>query len=125
MYLYPLKLVQPSNMRIRPNSIPVSIILVLSEDIIGEGGYIFEKISALTVNNGKIKEVVTDQGSIMADKSILVTHTPVYDPNLLNKHLYSARSYVLGLYTKGNFPDGMFIDYNPLHTNRPIPIIQG
>ena len=104
---------------------PRKYLLALSEDIIGEGGYIFEKISALTVNNGKIKEVVTGQGSIMADKSILVTHTPVYDPNLLNKHLHSARSYVLGLYTKGNFPDGMFIDCNPLHTNRTTPKYKG
>ncbi len=61
----------------------------------------------------------------MADKIILVTHTPVYDPNLLNKYLHSERSYVLGLYTKGNFPDGMFIDCNPLHTYRATPKYKG
>jgi len=104
---------------------PRKYLLALSEDIIGEGSYIFEKTSAITVNNGKIKEIVTDQGSIMADKVIVATHTPVYDPDLLYKHLHSTRSYVLGLYMKGNFPDGMFIDYNPLHTYRTTPTDKG
>ncbi len=104
---------------------PGKYLLALSEDITGEGSYIFEKTSAITVNNGKIKEIVTDQGLIMADKVIVATHTPVYDPDLLYKHLHSARSYVLGLYIKGNFPDGMFIDYDPLHTYRTTPTDKG
>ena len=61
----------------------------------------------------------------MVDKVIVATRTPVYDPYLLYKHLYSARSYVLGLYTKVNFPEGMFIDYNTLHTYRTTPTDKG
>jgi glycine/D-amino acid oxidase-like deaminating enzyme len=97
---------------------PRKYLLALAENIIGEGSYVFEKTRAITVNDGEVKEVVTDQGSIMADKVIVATHTPVYDPDLLYKHLHLARSYVLALYTKGNFPDGMFIDFNPVHTYR-------
>jgi len=104
---------------------PRKYLLALSEDIVGEGSYIFEKTSVITVNNGKIKEVITDQGSIMADKVIVATHKPVYDPDLLYKHLHFERSYVLGLYIDGNFPDGMFIDFNPVHTYRATPTNKG
>jgi glycine/D-amino acid oxidase-like deaminating enzyme len=100
-------------------------LLALAEDIIGEGSYVFEKTRAITVNDGEIKEVVTDKGSIMADKVVVTTHTPVYDPDLLYKHLYPARSYVLALYAKGNFPEGMFIDFNPVHTYRTTPTDKG
>ena len=104
---------------------PRKYLLALSEDIIGEGSHVFEKTRATTINDGEIKEVVTDQGSIMADKVIVATHTPVYDPDLLYKHLYLGRSYVLALYTKGNFPEGMFIDFNPVHTYRTTPTGKG
>jgi hypothetical protein len=49
----------------------------------------------------------------MADKVIVATHTPVYDPDMLHEHLFSERSYVIGLYAKGDFPEGMFIDFDP------------
>lgn len=104
---------------------PRKYLLALSETITGEGSYIFEKTRAITVNNGEIKEVVTDQGSIMADKVIVATHTPVYDPDLLYKHLHSGRSYVLALYAEGNFPEGMFIDFSPVHTYRTTPTDKG
>ena len=104
---------------------PRKYLLALSERIIGEGSYVFEKTRAITIKDGKIKEVVTDQGSIMADKVIVATHIPVYDPDLLYKHLFSGRSYVLALYAKGNFPEGMFIDFNPLHTYRTTPTDKG
>ena len=61
----------------------------------------------------------------MASKVVVATHTPVYDPNRLYEHLSPARSYVLGLYAKGIFPDGMFIDCDPVHTYRTTPTDKG
>jgi glycine/D-amino acid oxidase-like deaminating enzyme len=104
---------------------PRKYLLALSEYIIGKGSYIFEKTCAITVNNAEIKEVVTDRGSIMGDQVIVATHTPVYDPDQLYKHLHFGRSYVLALYAKGNFPEGMFIDFNPVHTYRTTPTDKG
>jgi glycine/D-amino acid oxidase-like deaminating enzyme len=104
---------------------PRKYLLALSEDITGEGSYVFEKTRAITVNDGEIKEIITDQGSIMADKVVVATNTPVYDPDLLYKHLRSGRSYVLALYAKGNFPESMFIDFNPVHTYRTTPTDKG
>jgi glycine/D-amino acid oxidase-like deaminating enzyme len=104
---------------------PRKYLLSLSEDLAGEGSYVFEKTRAITVKDGEIKEVVTDQGSIMADKVVVATHTPIYDPDMLNKHLFSERSYVIGLYAKGDFPDGLFIDFDPTHTFRTSPTEKG
>jgi len=104
---------------------PRKYLLGLSEHIIGKGSYVFENTSAITVKDGEIKEVVTDHGSILADRIVVATHTPVYDPDKLYKHLHLARSYVLALYAKENFPEGMFIDFNPVHTYRTTPTDKG
>lgn len=104
---------------------PRKYLLGLSEHIIGKESYIFENTSAITVKDGEIKEVVTDHGSILADRVVVTTHIPVYDPDKLYKHLHLARSYVLALYAKENFPEGMFIDFNPVHTYRTSPTDKG
>jgi glycine/D-amino acid oxidase-like deaminating enzyme len=104
---------------------PRKYLLALSEDLNGDGSYVFEKTCVLTVKEGEIKEVVTDQGSIMADKVVVTTHTPVYDPDEVRNHLSPARSYVIGLYAKGEFPNGMFIDIEPMHTYRTAPTKKG
>lgn len=100
---------------------PRKYLLALSEDLDDEENHVFEQTRVITVKNGERKEVITDQGSIMADKVVVATHLPVYDPDSLNKHLSPARSYVLGLFIKGDFPDGMFIDIDPMHTYRTAP----
>lgn len=100
---------------------PRKYLLALSEDLDDEENHVFEQTRVITVKDGERKEVITDQGSIMADKVVVATHLPVYDPDSLNKHLSPARSYVLGLFIKGDFSDGMFIDIDPMHTYRSTP----
>jgi glycine/D-amino acid oxidase-like deaminating enzyme len=104
---------------------PRKYLLGLSEYLDREDCYIFEKTRAITVINDKVKEVVTDNGSIKADNVVITTHTPFYDPDKLLNHLTPARSYVLGLYINGTFPDGMFIDFDPVHTYRTTPTERG
>ena len=104
---------------------PRKYLLALSEDVDGEDSYVFENTRVITVKDGVEKEVVTDQGLILADKVVVATHKPVYDPDSLNKHLSPARSYVLGLYIADDFPDGMFIDIDPMHTYRTTPTEKG
>jgi glycine/D-amino acid oxidase-like deaminating enzyme len=104
---------------------PRKYLLALSEYINGNGSYIFERTCAINVKNGKTKEVVTNQGSIIANVVVIATNMPIYDPDLLYRHLLPGRSYVLGLYAKGNFPEGMFVDFNPVHTYRTTPTDKG
>ena len=104
---------------------PRKYLLSLSEYIEGEGSYIFEKTRVITVKEGDTKEIVTDHGSITADKVVIATHTPVYDPDELHSHLHPERSYVIGLFAKGDFPDGMFVENEPVHTYRTTPTNKG
>jgi glycine/D-amino acid oxidase-like deaminating enzyme len=104
---------------------PRKYLLGLAEELDGDGCYIFEKTRAITVKEGDVKEVITDRGSILADKVVVTTHTPVYDPDMLINHLHPPRSYVLGLYINEEFPDGMFIDFDPVHTYRTTPTKMG
>ncbi len=104
---------------------PRKYLLALAENFAGDGCYIFENTNAVTVKEGKIKEVITDKGSIEANNVVVTTHTPVYDPDKLVKHLHPARSYVIGLYINGEFPEGMFIDFDPTHTYRTTPTDKG
>ena len=104
---------------------PRKYLLALAENFDGNGCHIFENTSAITVKEGNIKEVITDKRSIWADNVVVTTHTPVYDPDNLKKHLHPARSYVMGLYTNGEFPEGMFIDFDPTHTYRTTPTDKG
>ena len=104
---------------------PRKYLLALAENLDGDGCYIFENTNAITVKEGDNKEVITDKGSIWADNVVVTTHTPVYDPDKLEKHLHPARSYVMGLYINGEFPDGMFIDFDPTHTYRTTPTDKG
>jgi glycine/D-amino acid oxidase-like deaminating enzyme len=104
---------------------PRKYLLALAENFDGNGCYIFENTNAVTVKEGDIKEVITDKGSIWANNVVVTTHTPVYDPDKLVKHLHPARSYVIGLYINGDFPEGMFIDFDPTHTYRTTPTDKG
>ena len=104
---------------------PRKYLLALAENLDGDGCYIFENTNAITVKEGNIKEVITDKGSIWADNVVVTTHTPIYDPDELLKHLTPASSYVMGLYINGEFPEGMFIDYDPTHTYRTTPTDKG
>ena len=104
---------------------PRKYLLSLAEDLPGKGSYVFEKTRAITIKEGEVKEVFTDHGSIKAYKVIVATHTPIYDPDRLSEHLQLARSYVLGLYSKENFPDGIFVDFDPVHTYRTAPSKKG
>ena len=104
---------------------PRKYLLGLSMEIPGDGSYVFEKTRANNIIIGENKEVITDQGSIMANKVVVATHNPVFDPDELKNHLTPARSYVIGLYANEEFPDGMFVDIETAHTYRTTPTEEG
>lgn len=104
---------------------PRKYLLALSEDLVSDEDHVFEQTRVIKVTGGEKKEIITDQGSIMANKVVVATHLPVYDPDSLNKYLSPARSYVLGLFINDDFPDGMFIDIDPMHTYRTSPTEKG
>lgn len=104
---------------------PRKYLLGLTRVLNDGNSYVFEKTKVVAVKDGAKKEVITDQGSLWAETVVITTHIPVYDPDNLKDHLHPSRSYVLGLYLNDDFPDGMFIDFNPLHTYRTTPADKG
>lgn len=104
---------------------PRKYLLALSNELASNGSYVFEQTPVITVKNGEKKEVLTEHGTIIADKVVITTHIPIYDPDLLYKHLHQERSYVTGVYATEKFPNGMFIDFEPLHTYRTTPTEKG
>lgn len=104
---------------------PRKYLLGLSKEISGEGSYIFENTRVLKVKEGAPYEIVTDQGSIMADNVVVATHFPIYDPDNLYTQLKITRSYIMAYYAKEPFPDGMYVCLNPFHTYRGIPAEKG
>lgn len=104
---------------------PRKYLLALVNDLHYADNYVFEKTRVITVKDGDEKEIITDNGSILADKVVIATHTPVYDPDSIKKHLHPARSYVIALYSNNDFSDGMFIDIEPMHTYRTTPTDKG
>lgn len=104
---------------------PRKYLLGLINDLNSDANYVFEKTRVITIKEGDKKEIITNHGPILADKVVIATHTPVYDPDNLKNHLHHGRSYVLGLYLTDDFPDGMFVDFDPLHTYRSTPTEKG
>ncbi|HEX3013395.1 MAG TPA: FAD-dependent oxidoreductase, partial [Methanobacterium sp.] len=104
---------------------PRKYLLGLSEEITGEGSYIFENTRVLGIKDGTPHEIETNQGSIKADNIVVATHTPIYDPDSLYAYLTVRRSYIMMYYAKEPFPDGMYVCLNPFHTYRSIPTEKG
>lgn len=90
---------------------PVKYLLGLAEAIAGEDCRIFEHTRAVDLHEGKTCSVITDKGfKVSAGKVVLASHYPFYDrPGLYFSRLYPERSYVLGVQTDDEFPEGMFI----------------
>lgn len=104
---------------------PRKYLLGLSEDLHSRGVKIFEKTRVNDVKTGEVNEVITDTGSVFADNVVISTNKPVYDPDGLKDHLHYERSYVIGFYIQDEFPEGMFIDFDPVHTYRTTPTNNG
>lgn len=104
---------------------PRKYLLGLSKEIDGEGSHVFENTRVLDINEGTSYTIETNQGSIEANKVVVATHTPIYDPDSLHAYLAVRRSYIMMYYAKETFPDGMYVCLNPFHTYRSIPTENG
>ena len=104
---------------------PRKYIIGLAEHVEGDGSHIFEKTRVLDVKNNAPNEVITEKGILKADQVVVASHFPVYDPDNIYSQLETARSYVMAFYPKQNFPEGMFIDMNPIHPYRTVSTDKG
>jgi glycine/D-amino acid oxidase-like deaminating enzyme len=90
---------------------PRKYLLGLAAAISGDGCAIYENNRAVDIHEGKTCSIIMENGrKVSAPVIILASHYPFYDRHgLYFSRLYPERSYVLGIRTDSDFPDGMFI----------------
>lgn len=90
---------------------PNKFLSVIAEEIVAEGGHIFENCRIVDLEEDTGYRLKTGDGKqIFARKVIIATHYPFF-----NKHgfyfgrIYTERSYVLGVKALERYPGGMYI----------------
>jgi len=86
---------------------PRKLLLSLAGEITTGGGYIFENTRALDIGDDSYPELVTDRGTIQADRVVVATNTPFYRADEFTSRLTPTRSHVLGLRLNGTIPKGL------------------
>lgn len=104
---------------------PKKYINALVKLIPGDGSYIFEKTKVLDIEDGKTKRILTENGDVFADSVVVATNSPIHDPNSTLSYMEQIKSYILGVYIKEKFPEGMFVNIDPFHTYRATPTKEG
>jgi glycine/D-amino acid oxidase-like deaminating enzyme/nitrite reductase/ring-hydroxylating ferredoxin subunit len=105
---------------------PRKYLLALADYFVQSGGHIFEHTRVTEVNEANPCTVITDKGTISAQKVVIATHFPIYDPALYFSRLSSHRSLVIGLRLDGTVPEGMYIGTGEeAHSFRNQPIDDG
>ncbi|HYJ47122.1 MAG TPA: FAD-dependent oxidoreductase [Pyrinomonadaceae bacterium] len=106
---------------------PRKYLLALVEKITGDGSHIFESTRALDLEESEsVCHVTTDKGKVRADRVVITTHFPFYDPAMYFARMHPKRSYVLGCRLKAKAPEGMFITAeSPFRSFRSNPAEDG
>ncbi|HEY3373573.1 MAG TPA: FAD-dependent oxidoreductase [Candidatus Aquicultor sp.] len=87
---------------------PRKYLLALANEIPGDGSYIFENTRALNIAEGEPCEVITNKGTIKGKNVVLATAFPFYDKGQFFARLYPYYAYALGVYVRGDVPEGMY-----------------
>lgn len=90
---------------------PRAYLLSLAEDVVADGGRVFEGTRALDVEDGTPCRVTTDRGVVTADDVVVATCFPFVDRALYFARLAPKRSYVVAARLRDDPPDGMY--YRP------------
>lgn len=94
---------------------PRKYLLELAKQV-AEDGYVFEKTRARDIDGTTVR---TNRGTITAEHVVMATHYPFKDTGHYFARMYPKYSYVLGLRTEEELPDGMFYSTeDPFHSMR-------
>ena len=107
---------------------PMKYLNKLVEYIIANGGVILENTTAVNLDDGKNKKVITKDGHhIHAEKLVCTTHFPFYDlKGFYFARLHADRAYVVGAVSKSEYAGGMYISAEqPKRSIRSTPLPNG
>lgn len=104
---------------------PLKYLKALAEEFTAGGGLIFEKTTAVDIEEGDTPTVITRDGHRVSCKYlIMASHFPFYDKKgLYFARMYVERSYAIGIKTKKNYPGGMYLSVDdPSRSLRYTPV---
>ena len=106
---------------------PLDIALRLAIDVRARGGHIIENTPVTDVSlAGDRVTVTTSGGTILADRVILATGTPILTRGAYFARLKPLRSYGLAFNVPGPIPQGMYLSIdNPTRSLRTAPSTSG
>jgi glycine/D-amino acid oxidase-like deaminating enzyme/nitrite reductase/ring-hydroxylating ferredoxin subunit len=101
---------------------PKKYLLAIAAEINKAGSQIYEKTTVLDIKENGQCEVICKEGNVRADKVVIATNHPIYDPKKVFSHLPARQSFVLGARLDGRKPaSGMFysVGEKSFHSLRP------
>lgn len=104
---------------------PLKYLKKLAEDVIDNGGLIFENTTAVDIEEGDTPTVMTRDGHrVFSQYVIIASHFPFFDKKgLYFSRMYVERSYAIGLKTKTDYPGGMYLSVDdPIRSLRYTPM---
>ncbi|MFP3508965.1 FAD-dependent oxidoreductase [Peribacillus sp. SIMBA_075] len=107
---------------------PLKYLTVLISKILEAGGTIYERTTAMKIEDGDPPTVQTDTGyTIKSNQVIAASHFPFNDETgLYFARVYVKRSYVLGIKTDQEYPGGMYYSAdNPTRSLRYTELENG
>lgn len=107
---------------------PLKYLKILVDQIVKSGGQIFEKTTAVDIDEGTNPKVLTRNGKTITSKQVICcSHYPFYDTaGFYFARLYQERSYVVAVKSNEPYPGGMYISSEtPTRSVRTTPIGDG
>lgn len=104
---------------------PISYLKSLVDEIIENGGEIYENTSAYDIENADHRIVRTkDQHSIICDQVVIATQFPFFEGEAFySARMYPSRSYAVAFTSKNPYPGGMYLDVDePVHSLRTLKL---
>lgn len=107
---------------------PVKYLASLVDSIVKHGGQIFEKTTAVDMEEGTNPKVMTRNGkTVTSNQVICCSHYPFYDAaGFYFARMYQERSYVVAIKSHEPYPGGMYLSAEtPTRSVRSTPIGEG
>lgn len=105
---------------------PLGVLAALARDLLARGGLIAEHSRVREIHPGAVSRVVTDRGTVSADRVVLATGTPIMDRGGFFARLEPLRSYASAFRVPGAVPAGMYLSADqPSRSIRSVPTADG
>jgi glycine/D-amino acid oxidase-like deaminating enzyme/nitrite reductase/ring-hydroxylating ferredoxin subunit len=100
---------------------PLKYLAGLADEVVAQGGKIYEHVKVIAVDDGAPCKVKTESGvELSADHVLVCANVPVIDKLLMHTKLLAYRTYAVAAEFSAKVPEGLYFDMaEPYHYIRP------